>query len=35
MTGEKHGMLYVPEGFAHGYQTVVDGDGDLYQVSQP
>ena len=28
-------MLYVPEGFAHGYQTLVDNTEVAYQVSHP
>lgn len=28
-------MLYVPEGFAHGYQTLVDDTEVAYQVSHP
>ena len=30
---ENRRMLYVPEGFAHGYQTLVDGTETFYQVS--
>lgn len=33
LTGENRRMLYVPEGFAHGYQTLVDATETLYQVS--
>jgi dTDP-4-dehydrorhamnose 3,5-epimerase len=28
-------MLYVPEGFAHGYQTLVDGTEMYYTTTQP
>jgi dTDP-4-dehydrorhamnose 3,5-epimerase len=28
-------MLYVPEGFAHGFQTLTDGAEVVYQVSSP
>ena len=28
-------MLYLPEGFAHGYQTLEDDTEVLYQVSTP
>lgn len=31
---EDHKMLYVPEGFAHGYQTLTDGTEVFYQMSQ-
>lgn len=31
---ESHVMLYVPEGFAHGFQTLEDGTEVFYQVSQ-
>jgi dTDP-4-dehydrorhamnose 3,5-epimerase len=34
LTEESGRMLYVPEGFAHGYQTLVDGTETFYQVSQ-
>jgi dTDP-4-dehydrorhamnose 3,5-epimerase len=33
LTAENGRMLYVPEGFAHGYQTLVDGTETFYQVS--
>jgi dTDP-4-dehydrorhamnose 3,5-epimerase len=33
LTDENRRMLYIPEGFAHGYQTVVDGTETFYQVS--
>jgi dTDP-4-dehydrorhamnose 3,5-epimerase len=35
LTEENRRMLYVPEGFAHGYQTLVDGTETSYQVSRP
>lgn len=31
---EDYRMLYVPEGFAHGYQTLTDGAEVFYQMSQ-
>lgn len=34
LTAENRRMLYVPEGFAHGYQTRVDGTETFYQVSK-
>jgi dTDP-4-dehydrorhamnose 3,5-epimerase len=34
LTGENHRMLYVPEGFAHGFITLVDDTEVTYQVSQ-
>ena len=34
LTAENRRMLYVPEGFAHGYQTLVDGTETYYQVSE-
>lgn len=34
LTSDNHRMLYIPEGFAHGYQTLVDGCEVTYQVSQ-
>ncbi|MGH7930054.1 MAG: dTDP-4-dehydrorhamnose 3,5-epimerase family protein, partial [Candidatus Binatia bacterium] len=33
LTADNHRMLYVPEGFAHGYQTLVDATEAFYQVS--
>jgi dTDP-4-dehydrorhamnose 3,5-epimerase len=33
LTSENHKMLYVPEGFAHGFQTLVDNTEVLYQIS--
>jgi dTDP-4-dehydrorhamnose 3,5-epimerase len=35
LTAENGQMLYVPEGFAHGYQTLVDATETYYQVSHP
>ncbi len=34
LTVVNHKMLYVPEGFAHGYQTLEDNTEVFYQVSQ-
>jgi dTDP-4-dehydrorhamnose 3,5-epimerase len=34
LTAENHKMLYVPEGFAHGFQTLADDTEATYQVSQ-
>lgn len=34
LSEDNHQMLYVPEGFAHGYQTLTDGAEMLYQTSQ-
>lgn len=34
LTEENHRMLYVPEGFAHGYITLQDNSELFYQVSQ-
>jgi dTDP-4-dehydrorhamnose 3,5-epimerase len=33
LTAESRRMLYVPEGFAHGFQTLVDGAEVSYQIS--
>jgi dTDP-4-dehydrorhamnose 3,5-epimerase len=33
LTAENRRALYVPEGFAHGYQTLVDATETFYQVS--
>jgi dTDP-4-dehydrorhamnose 3,5-epimerase len=33
LTAKNYRMLYVPEGFAHGFQTLVDDTEVLYQVS--
>jgi len=34
LTADNRRMLYVPEGFAHGYQTLTDNAEVFYQVSQ-
>jgi dTDP-4-dehydrorhamnose 3,5-epimerase len=34
LTGENYRMLYVPEGFAHGFITLEDHTNVMYQVSQ-
>lgn len=34
LTAENYRMLYVPEGFAHGFQTLADNVEVTYQVSQ-
>lgn len=34
LNAENHLMLYVPEGFAHGFQTLVDDTEVFYQVSE-
>ncbi len=34
LTAENHRMLFVPEGFAHGYQTLLDDTEVFYQVSE-
>lgn len=34
LTADNRRMLYVPEGFAHGYQTLQDDTEALYQVSE-
>ena len=34
LSAENRRMLYVPEGFAHGFQTLVDDTEALYQVSE-
>jgi dTDP-4-dehydrorhamnose 3,5-epimerase len=34
LTADNHRMLYVPEGFAHGYQTLTDDAEMCYQTSQ-
>lgn len=34
LTAENHRMLYVPEGFAHGFQTLADDSEVFYQMSE-
>ncbi|MDQ6884298.1 MAG: dTDP-4-dehydrorhamnose 3,5-epimerase [Candidatus Dormibacteraeota bacterium] len=34
LTAENRRQLYVPEGFAHGFQSLVDGSEVFYQMSQ-
>jgi len=34
LTADNHKMIYIPGGFAHGYQTQVDGTEVFYQVAQ-
>jgi len=34
LTADNRRMLYIPEGFAHGYQTLVDGTEIFYQMSE-
>ena len=34
LSAENHKMLYIPEGFGHGYQALVDDSEVFYQVSQ-
>lgn len=34
LSSQNHKMLYVPEGFAHGFQTLEDNSEIFYQVSQ-
>jgi dTDP-4-dehydrorhamnose 3,5-epimerase len=34
LTSENRKMLYVPEGFAHGFQTLADDTEILYQISE-
>ena len=34
LTAENHKMLYVPTGFAHGFQTLEDDTEVLYQISE-
>lgn len=34
LSAENRAMLYVPEGFAHGFQTLVDGAEVFYQMSE-
>lgn len=35
LSADNHRLLYVPEGFAHGYQTLVDHTEVYYQTSAP
>ncbi len=35
LTAENRRMLYVPEGCAHGFQSLVDGTEVMYQISSP
>jgi dTDP-4-dehydrorhamnose 3,5-epimerase len=34
MTAQKYNMLYIPEGFAHGFQTLEDDTEVLYQMGE-
>src|ERR1044071_9252916 len=34
LTAENHRMLYIPEGFAHGFQTLADNTEITYQMSE-
>jgi len=34
LTSDNHRMLYIPEGFAHGYQTLTDETELFYQISE-
>ena len=34
LTADNHRMLYIPEGFAHGYQTLTDDSELFYQISE-
>ncbi|MGB8954079.1 MAG: dTDP-4-dehydrorhamnose 3,5-epimerase [Tumebacillaceae bacterium] len=34
LSAERNNMLYIPEGFAHGFQTLTDGAEVFYQISQ-
>ena len=34
LAAEKHTMLYIPEGFAHGFQTLADNTEIFYQISE-
>ena len=33
LTAQNHNALYIPEGFAHGFQTLEDGSEVFYQIS--
>ncbi|MCR4346781.1 MAG: dTDP-4-dehydrorhamnose 3,5-epimerase [Sulfuricaulis sp.] len=35
LTQENHKAVYIPEGFAHGFQTLHDNSEVLYQMSEP
>ena len=35
LTSENRRMLYIPKGYAHGFQTLVDGTEVSYQMSEP
>jgi dTDP-4-dehydrorhamnose 3,5-epimerase len=35
LTAENHKMIYIPEGFAHGFQTLADESEVSYQISEP
>ena len=34
LSADNRRMLYIPEGFAHGYQTLTDGAEVFYQISE-
>lgn len=34
LTAENHRMIYIPEGFAHGFQTLTDDSEVFYQISE-
>ena len=34
LTSENRKMIYVPEGFAHGFQTIADNSEVIYQISE-
>lgn len=34
LAGDNHKMIYVPEGFAHGFQTLADNTEVFYQISE-
>lgn len=35
LTAANHKMIYIPEGFAHGFQTLADESEVFYQISEP
>jgi dTDP-4-dehydrorhamnose 3,5-epimerase len=35
LTAQNRKMLYIPEGFAHGFQTLADDTEIFYQISEP